>query len=67
LREYRLGSDVATGETKTNTPAGSTAALSETEFACVSLRHWEGDSPQAKIPTGLDKAKAAAQFAKTSR
>ena len=67
LREYRLGSDAATGETKTNAPAGSTAAPSETEFACVSLRHWEGDSPQAKIPTGLDKAKAAAQFAKASR
>jgi hypothetical protein len=67
LREHRSGSEAATGKTTTNTPAGSAAAQSETEFACVSLRHWEGDSPQAKIPTGLDKAKAAALFAKTSR
>ena len=47
-----------------NTSAGSTATPSETEFACVSLRHWEGDLPQAKIPTGLIKAKATAQFAR---
>jgi hypothetical protein len=67
LRNYRLGNDAGTGEPTTNTSAGSTAAPSDTEFACVSLRHWEGDSPQAKAPTGLDKAKAAAQFAKTSR
>jgi hypothetical protein len=68
LRNYRLGSDEATAETTTiNTPTGSTAAPSETEFACVSLRHWEGDSPQAKIPTGLVKGKAAAQFAKINR
>ena len=67
LRNNRLGSDAATGETTINTPAGSTAPPSETEVACVSLRHWEGNSPQAKIPTGLVKAKAAAQFAKINR
>jgi hypothetical protein len=68
LRKYRSGTDGAAGETTTvNTPTESTAPLSGTEFACVSLRHWEGDSPQAKIPTGLVKAKAAAQFAKVNR
>jgi hypothetical protein len=68
LRNYRLGRDAAAGETVTvNTPTGSTAALSDTESACVSLRHWEGDSPQAKVPTGMVKAKAAAQFAKINR
>jgi hypothetical protein len=64
LRTYRLGSDAATGKTPINTHTGSTAPPSETEVACVSLRHWDGDSPQAKIPTGLFKTKAAAQFAK---
>ena len=68
LRKYRLGTDGAAGETTTvNTPTEGTAPLSGTEFACVSLRHWEGDLPQAKIPTGLVKAKAAAQFAKVNR
>jgi hypothetical protein len=67
LRNYRLGSGAATGETTIDTPAESSAPSSETEVACVSLRHWDGDSPQAKIPTGLAKAKAAAQFAKTNR
>jgi hypothetical protein len=68
LRKYRLGTDGAADETTTvNTPTGSTAALSDTESACVSLRHWEGDSPQAKIPTGLVKAKAASQLATINR
>jgi hypothetical protein len=67
LRGLRLGSDTAIGETTINTPAGSTAPPSDTEVACVSLRHWEGDSPQAKIPTGLVKAKAASQLAKITR
>jgi hypothetical protein len=67
LRNYRLGSGAATGETTINTPAGNTAPPSETEIACVSLRHWDGDSPQAKIPAGLVKTKAAAQFAKIDR
>ena len=68
LRNYRLGRDAAADETVTvNTPTGSTAALSDTKSACVSLRHWEGDLPQAKVPTGLVKAKAAAQFAKINR
>jgi hypothetical protein len=68
VRKDRLGTDGAAGETTTvNTPTGSTAALSDTESACVSLRHWEGDSPQAKAPTGLLKAKAAAQIAKINR
>jgi hypothetical protein len=68
VRNDRLGTDGAAGETTTvNTPTGSTAALSDTESACVSLRHWEGDSPQAKAPTGLLKAKAAAQIAKINR
>jgi len=67
LRDHRLGSDAASSETTTiNTPIG-TAASSETELACTTLRHWEGDSPQAKIPTGLVKAKAAALFAKINR
>jgi hypothetical protein len=52
LRNYRLGSGAATGETTINTPAGNTAPSSETEIACVSLRHWDGDSPQAKIADG---------------
>ena len=55
LRNNRLGSDAATGETTINTPAGSTAPPSETEVACVSLRHWEGDSPQASIEGGIDR------------
>jgi hypothetical protein len=67
LRNYRLGSGAATGETTINTPAGNTAPPSDTEVTCVSLRHWEGDSPQAKIPTGLVKAKAASQLAKITR
>jgi len=67
LRNYRLGSGAATGETTINTPAGNTAPSSEAEIACVSLRHWDGDSPQAKMPTGLVKTKAAAQFAKINR
>ena len=67
LRSYRLGSDAATSETTTINTPGSTATPTETEIACVSLRHWDGDSPQAKIPTGLVKAKAAAQFAKINR
>jgi hypothetical protein len=67
LRNYRLGSGAATGEATIDTSAESSAPSSETEVACVSLRHWDGDSPQAKIPTGLAKAKAAAQFAKTNR
>ena len=67
LRDHRLGSDAASSETTTiNTPIG-TAASSETELACTTLRHWEGDSPQAKIPTGLVKAEAAALFAKINR
>jgi hypothetical protein len=67
LRNYRLGSGAATGEATIDTSAESSAPSSETEVACVSLRHWDGDSPQAKIPTGLAKAKAAAQFAKINR
>jgi len=66
LRAYRLGSDAAAGKTPIDTPTGSTAPPSETEVACVSLRHWDGDSPQAKLPTGLFKTKTAAQFAKTT-
>jgi hypothetical protein len=67
LRNNRLGSDAATRETPINTPTGSTAHPSETEVACVSLRHWDGDSPQAKSPTGLSLTKAAAaQFAKVT-
>jgi len=64
LRNYRLGSGAATGEATINMPAGNTAPSSETEIACVSLRHWDGDSPQAKILTGLARAKAAAQLAR---
>ncbi len=72
LRNYRLGSVAVVGEAVIlNTPAGSTATLSDIESACVSLRHWEGDSPQAKIPTsemrGLVKAKDATQFVKITR
>ncbi len=67
LRNYRLGNDAATGETTINAPVGSAAPSSETEIACVSLRHWDGDSPQAKIATGLANAKATTQFAKTNR
>ena len=67
LRSYRLGSDAATSETTTINTPGSTATPTETEIACVSLRHWDGNSPQAKMPTGLVKTKAAAQFAKINR
>jgi hypothetical protein len=66
LRNYRLGSVAVAGETVTiNAPTASTATLSDRESACVKLRHWEGDSLQAEIPTspmrGLVKAKATAQ------
>ena len=68
LRNYRLGSDEAAGETITiDTTTGSATAPSETEAACINLRHWEDDSPRAKRPTGLVKAKGGAQFAKISR
>ena len=68
LRNYRLGSDEAAGETVTiDTTTGSATAPSETEAACINLRHWEDDSSRAKRPTGLVKAKGGAQFAKISR
>jgi hypothetical protein len=52
LRNYRLGSGTVAGETVTvNAPTASTATLSDRESACVKLRHWEGDSLQAKIST----------------
>jgi hypothetical protein len=66
LRNYRLASGTAAGETVTvNAPTASTATLSDRESACVKLRHWEGDSLQAKISTspmrGLVKVKPSAQ------
>jgi hypothetical protein len=68
LRNHRLGIDAASSETTAiTTPTGTAGGSSETEFACVSLRHWDGDSAQAKVPTGPVKAKAAAQFAKINR
>jgi hypothetical protein len=66
LRNYRLGSGAVAGETVTvNAPTASTAILRDRESACVKLRHWEGDSLQAKISTspmrGLVKVKPSAQ------
>ena len=66
LRNYRLGSGTVAGETVTvDAPTASSATLSDRESACVKLRHWEGDSLQAKISTspmrGLVKVKPSAQ------